>query len=82
MSKLNVCVLFGGMSPEHEVSLRSAEFVLNCLDPEKYNIYPVGITKEGKWILFGSTDYTMLPTGQWLVCPENCPARSWYCSNW
>ena len=74
MSKLNVCVLFGGMSPEHEVSLRSAEFVLNCLDPEKYNIYPVGITKEGKWILFGSTDYTMLPTGKWLDCPENCPA--------
>ena len=74
MSKLNVCVLFGGMSPEHEVSLRSAEFVLNCLDPEKYNIYPVGITKEGKWILFGSTDYTMLPTGSWLDCPENCPA--------
>ena len=74
MSKLNVCVLFGGMSPEHEVSLRSAEFVLNCLDPEKYNIYPVGITKEGKWILFGSTDYAMLPTGSWLDCPENCPA--------
>ena len=74
MKKLSVCILFGGMSPEHEVSLRSAEFVLNCLDPEKYNIYPVGITKEGKWILFGSTDYTMLPTGQWLVCPENCPA--------
>ena len=74
MSKLNVCVLFGGMSPEHEVSLRSAEFVLNCLDPEKYNIYPVGITKEGKWILFGSTDYTMLPSGRWMECPENCPA--------
>ena len=35
MSKLNVCVLFGGISPEHEVSLRSAESVLNNLDPEK-----------------------------------------------
>ena len=74
MSKLNVCVLFGGMSPEHEVSLRSAEFVLNCLDPEKYNIYPVGITKEGQWILFGSNDYSMLPSGQWLECAENRPA--------
>ena len=40
MKKLSVCVLFGGMSPEHEVSLRSAEFVLNSLDPEKYNIFP------------------------------------------
>lgn len=74
MSKFNVCVLFGGMSPEHEVSLRSAEFVLNCLDPEKYNIYPVGITKEGQWILFGSNDYSMLPSGQWLECTENRPA--------
>ena len=41
MLKLNVCVLFGGISPEHEVSLRSAESVLNNMDPEKYNIIPV-----------------------------------------
>ena len=52
MKKLSVCVLFGGMSPEHEVSLRSAEFVLNSLDKEKYNVFPVGITKSGDWILF------------------------------
>ena len=36
MRKLSVCVLFGGMSPEHEVSLRSAESVLNHLNQEKY----------------------------------------------
>ncbi|MBP3305917.1 MAG: D-alanine--D-alanine ligase [Oscillospiraceae bacterium] len=71
MKKLSVCVLFGGMSPEHEVSLRSAEFVLNCLDPEKYNIFPVGITKNGDWILFGGTDYAMLPSGRWQDCPDN-----------
>ena len=71
MAKLNVCVLFGGMSPEHNVSLRSAESVLNNMDTEKYNIFPVGITKEGDWILYGSTDYSKLPTGQWLECPEN-----------
>ena len=65
MSKLSVCVLFGGMSPEHEVSLRSAESVLNHLDPEKYNIFPVGITKSGEWILYGGTDYSTLPSGQW-----------------
>ena len=47
MKKWNVCVLFGGMSPEHEVSLRSAESVLNNMDSEKYNILPVGITLEG-----------------------------------
>ena len=71
MKKLSVCVLFGGMSPEHEVSLRSAEYVLGCLDPEKYNIFPVGITKEGDWVLFGGTDYSMLPSGEWLNCEGN-----------
>ena len=73
MKKMNVCVLFGGMSPEHAVSLRSAESVLNNMDAEKYNIYPVGITKEGKWYLFGSRDYSMLPGGVWETCAENCP---------
>ena len=72
--KLNVCVLFGGISPEHEVSLRSAEAVLNNMDPEKYNIFPVGITKEGTWLLYGGTDYSLLPAGQWLEHPNNRPA--------
>lgn len=71
MKKLSVCVLFGGISPEHEVSLRSAEFILNTLDPEKYNIFPVGITKNGDWILYTGTDYSLLPTGQWQNYPEN-----------
>ena len=65
MKKMNVCVLFGGMSPEHAVSLRSAESVLNNMDAEKYNIYPVGITRDGKWFLFGSRDYSLLPGGAW-----------------
>ncbi|MFR5422470.1 MAG: D-alanine--D-alanine ligase family protein [Oscillospiraceae bacterium] len=71
MKKLSVCVLFGGVSPEHEVSLRSAESVLNNLDKEKYNIFPVGITKTGEWILYGGRDYSKLPTGEWQHCPEN-----------
>ena len=71
MVKLNVCVLFGGMSPEHAVSLRSAEAVLNNMNPEKYNIFPVGIAQDGDWILYGSTDYSKLPTGEWLNCPNN-----------
>ena len=71
MVKLNVCVLFGGMSPEHAVSLRSAESVLKNMDPEKYNIFPVGIAQDGDWILYGSTDYSKLPTGEWLNCPDN-----------
>jgi len=71
MVKLNVCVLFGGMSPEHAVSLRSAESVLNNMDTEKYNIFPVGITQDADWFLYGSTDYSKLPTGEWLNCPDN-----------
>ncbi len=71
MRKLNVCVLFGGISPEHEVSLRSAESVLNNMAPEKYNIFPVGITKEGEWILYGGTDYSLLPSMEWLDHPNN-----------
>jgi len=71
LNKLNVCILFGGVSPEHEVSLRSAESVLNHLDTEKYNVFPVGITKDGKWMLFGSTDYAQLPSGQWCQHENN-----------
>ena len=71
MKKLSVCVLFGGVSPEHEVSLRSAESVLRHMDPEKYNIFPVGITRDGDWVLFGGKDYSMLPKNTWLDCPEN-----------
>ena len=70
MKKLSVCILFGGMSPEHEVSLRSAESVLNNIDKEKYNVFPVGITKEGDWILYGGSDYSQLPTGEWKRCPQ------------
>lgn len=71
MKKLSVCILFGGMSPEHEVSLRSAESVLNHLDHSKYNVFPVGITKEGDWFLFAGKDYSMLPSGEWVHCPGN-----------
>lgn len=74
MEKLNVCILFGGMSPEYEVSLRSAESVLNNLDAEKYHIFPVGITKQGEWVLYGGTDYAQLPQGTWLNHANNLPA--------
>jgi len=71
MKKLSVCILFGGMSPEHEVSLRSAESVLNNIDHSKYNVFPVGITKDGDWIYYGGKDYSVLPTGAWVNHPDN-----------
>ena len=58
--KLRVGVIFGGRSGEHEVSLRSAESVINAMDRSKYEIVPIGITGEGRWLI--SQDATaMLP---------------------
>ena len=71
MKKLSVCVLFGGVSPEHEVSLRSAESVLNHIDHSKYNVFPVGITKDGDWVYYTGKDYSLLPTGAWKNHPDN-----------
>ncbi len=51
MKKLGVGVLFGGRSGEHEVSRVSAASVLQGLDPKKYQVIPIGITKEGRWLL-------------------------------
>ena len=52
--KLRVGVIFGGRSGEHEVSLRSAESVINAIDKSKYDVVPIGITKEGRWLVSGS----------------------------
>lgn len=50
MTKLKIGVLFGGRSAEHEVSLVSAASVINALDKSKYDIIPIGITKDGRWL--------------------------------
>jgi D-alanine-D-alanine ligase len=50
MKKLRVGVLFGGRSGEHEVSLLSAASVVNAIDKEKYEVVPIGITKDGRWL--------------------------------
>lgn len=50
-SKLRVGVLFGGRSSEHEVSLVSAQSIIKALDPQKYEIIPIGISKRGNWIV-------------------------------
>lgn len=48
--KIRVGVIFGGRSGEHEISLRSAQSVLAALDPDKYEVVPIGITRSGRWI--------------------------------
>jgi len=60
--KLRVGVVFGGRSGEHEVSLASAEAVIANLSPDKYEIVPIGITKNGQWLL-GSEPATLLAAG-------------------
>jgi D-alanine-D-alanine ligase len=50
MKKLRVGILFGGRSGEHEVSLLSAASVLHAIDKSKYEVVPIGITKEGRWL--------------------------------
>jgi len=65
--RLRVGVLFGGRSGEHEVSLASAASVIRGLDPDKYEAVPIGITKEGHWLV-GQGAQKLLPevlrTGQ------------------
>jgi D-alanine-D-alanine ligase len=50
MAKLRVGILFGGRSGEHEVSLLSAASVLSAIDKTKYEVVPIGITKDGRWL--------------------------------
>jgi D-alanine-D-alanine ligase len=51
--KIKVGLIFGGRSGEHEVSLMSAQGVMNAIDRKKYQVVPIGITKEGRWLASG-----------------------------
>lgn len=62
--KIKLAVLFGGQSGEHEVSLVSATSIIKNIDCQKYDMYLIGITKDGKWLLFeGNID--KIATGKW-----------------
>lgn len=56
MKKIRVGVLFGGRSGEHEVSLLSAASVLGAIDRSRYDVIPIGITKEGRWVTAGHAE--------------------------
>lgn len=64
MKKLNIAVIFGGTNTEHEVSLVSARSIIQNLNPEKYQVLPVLITKDNKWLM---------PKG-YLTHPQNLQA--------
>ncbi len=54
--KIRVGILFGGRSGEHEVSLRSAASIMEAMDKDKYEVVPIGITKEGRWLTAGAAE--------------------------
>jgi D-alanine-D-alanine ligase len=58
--KIRLGILFGGRSGEHDVSLTSAASLINVLDPNKYEVVPIGISREGKWFV-GSAAGQLLP---------------------
>ncbi|MBR2806153.1 MAG: D-alanine--D-alanine ligase [Oscillospiraceae bacterium] len=73
MNKKRICILFGGVSSEYEVSCNSAASIVENISRDAFDICLVGITKEGKWFLYsGGTasmrDYT------WVDDPGNIPA--------
>ncbi len=56
MKKLRVGILFGGRSGEHEISLLSAASVFKAIDKDKFEVIPIGITKEGRWVTSGEAE--------------------------
>jgi D-alanine-D-alanine ligase len=72
MEKLRVGILFGGRSGEHEVSLLSAASVLNAIDKEKYEVVPIGITKDGRWLTAEHAENLL--QGKLLIEPRNLRA--------
>lgn len=63
MDRLNLAVIFGGQSSEHEVSCMSAVNVIEQIDENKYNVLLIGITKEGHWLKAGSAEE--IHSGTW-----------------
>jgi D-alanine-D-alanine ligase len=72
MEKIRVGILFGGRSGEHEVSLLSAASVLNAIDKDKYEVVPIGITKDGRWLTAEHAENLL--TGKLVIEPRNLRA--------
>ena len=69
MKKIRVGVIFGGRSGEHEVSLRSAESILNAIDRQKYEVVPITISHEGRWEPFTLSADPLAERGVDVVFP-------------
>jgi D-alanine-D-alanine ligase len=65
-AKIRVAVVFGGRSTEHAISCVSAGSILGALDPDEFEVVPVGITREGRWVLTGGDPRSLAIQGQRL----------------
>jgi D-alanine-D-alanine ligase len=77
--RLRVGILFGGRSGEHEVSLASATSVIRALDPEKYEAVPIGIDKDGRWLVSSKAHKMLcdvLKTGNRVLLPADPSAAT------
>ncbi len=63
--KMKLLILFGGLSSEHEVSRVSASSIVRNADKEKYDLVTVGITKDGRWLLYENPDPDKMASGAW-----------------
>ncbi|MBQ8166484.1 MAG: D-alanine--D-alanine ligase [Lachnospiraceae bacterium] len=68
MSKKNLAIIFGGRSSEHSVSCISVQTIIKAVNQEKYNLYLVGITEEGKWLKV--KDVAAIEDGSWRQSKE------------
>ena len=74
-SKIRVGVIFGGRSGEHEVSVRSARSVIEAVEREKYEVVPIAITKEGRWLSPAESAALLPEATQSLLSESVCGAR-------
>lgn len=65
--KIRICLLFGGRSGEHEVSLQSAKSIYEALDKSKYEVTLVGIDKQGHWLPLNQSHYLLHETNPALI---------------
>lgn len=69
-----LAILFGGISSEHSVSCVSAASVLHYLDKNKYTVYAIGITQEGRWFYYPDYDESRIEDGSWTQEDSLIPA--------
>lgn len=71
---MKLAVIFGGVSSEHDISCLSAASILRNLDREKYEIYPVGITQDGRWYYCPDCTADTVENGEWERLTGKVPA--------